>query len=133
MFSKQHIESFSGITYKDKKTLLLSIFILTVFSWLSQAALPWLFALSIHVNIPFSSVFSIMCISTIAVIFSILPAGAGTLDLSFIMLYTMIGVSKETAVSILIVYRFFSIILPFLFALFFIIYYRTSIKEFKYN
>ena len=132
LFTKRHFESFNNITYKDKKTLLLSIFILTVFSWLSQAALPWLFARSINVNIPFSSVFSIMCISTIAVVFSILPAGAGTLDLSFIMLYTMIGVSKETAVSILLVYRFFSIILPFLFAIFFIIYYRASIKEFKH-
>lgn len=133
MFKNQHIVYFNEITYKDKKSLILLIFILTVFSWLSQAALPWLFALSMNVNIPFSSVFSIMCISTIAVVFSILPAGAGTLDLSFIMLYTMIGVSKETAVSILLVYRFFSIILPFLFALFFIIYYGISIKEFKYS
>lgn len=131
MFSRQHFESFNNITYKDKKKLLLSIFILTALSWLSQAALPWLFAQSINVDIPFFSVFSIMCISTLAVVFSILPAGAGTLDLSFIMLYTMIGTSKETAVSILLVYRFFSIILPFLFALFFIIYYRASIKEFK--
>jgi uncharacterized membrane protein YbhN (UPF0104 family) len=131
MISRRHLEYFKDINYKDKKTLFLSIFIITVFAWLSQATLPWLFALSINVKIPFSSVFSIMCISTIAVVFSILPAGIGTLDLSFVMLYSMIGISKETAVSILLIYRFFAITLPFLFALFFINYYGTSIKEFK--
>lgn len=132
IISKHQPEYFKGISYKDKKSLLLLIFIITVFAWVSQAALPWLFALSINVNTSFPSVFSIVCISTVAVVFSIFPAGIGTLDLSFIVLYSMIGVSRDAAVSILVVYRLFSIMLPFLFALFFINYNGASLKDFKF-
>ncbi len=122
---------FKDIKIKNDKSLLSIILIFTIFIWIIEAGAPWFVALALGVSLPFYIVFGIVCVSTIALIFSVLPAGIGTLDLSFLFLLSMVEVPMETGVSILLIYRFFSIILPFISAIVVLNYYNLSLKDIK--
>jgi len=122
---------FREVKLNNNPILIASIVIETVLIWSLQAGLPWFVALSLGVSIPYLIVLGIVCISTIAMLFSILPAGLGTLDLSYLMLYGLVGVSPEAAVVILLVHRFFDIFLPFLFAVLLMSYNGLSINDMK--
>jgi uncharacterized membrane protein YbhN (UPF0104 family) len=122
---------FTDVTFDGGLLLGTAVFITTGLTWLFEAGLPWLLAQSMNVTISFPLVFGVVCISTMAVIISILPAGIGTMDLSFLVLFPLIGGETETALSILLIYRLFGILLPFLFSLIIVNYYGTSFSEIK--
>lgn len=122
---------FTDVTFEGSFLLRAAVFITTALTWLFEAGLPWLLARSMNVTVSFPLVFGVVCISTMAVIISILPAGIGTMDLSFLVLFPLIGGETETALSILLIYRFFGILLPFLFSLIMVNYYGTSFNEIK--
>ncbi len=120
---------FKDVKIKNDKSLLSVILVSTVFVWIFEAGMPWFVALSLGTSLPFYIFFGIVSVSTITLIFSVLPAGIGTLDLSFIFLLSLVNVPMETGVSILLIYRFFSISLPFLSAIFILNYYDLSLKD----
>jgi glycosyltransferase 2 family protein len=120
---------FKDIKIKNDKSLLSVILISTVFVWIFEAGAPWFVALSLGISLPFYIIFGIVSVSTMTLIFSVLPAGIGTLDLSFIFLLSLVNIPMETGVSILLIYRFFSIALPFLSAIFILNYYNLSLKD----
>ncbi len=120
---------FKDVKIKNDKPLLSVILVSTVFVWIFEAGAPWFVALSLGTSLPFYIMFGIVSVSTMTLIFSVLPAGIGTLDLSFIFLLSLVHVPMETGVSILLIYRFFSIALPFLSAIFILNYYNLSLKD----
>ena len=122
---------FKDIKIKNDRSLLSIILIFTIFVWIIEAGAPWFVALALGISLPFYIIFGIVCVSTIALIFSVLPAGIGTLDLSFLFLLSIAEVPMETGVSILLIYRFFSIILPFISAIVVLNYYNLSLKDIK--
>jgi uncharacterized membrane protein YbhN (UPF0104 family) len=127
----RYIEYFTEVDLKRSHQLAFGVFTLTSLTWIFEAGLPWMLAFSMGISITFPLVFGVICISTIAVVLSILPAGLGTMDLSFLVLFPIIGVATETALSILIIYRFFGIITPFLFSIILVNYKGTSFKEIR--
>jgi uncharacterized membrane protein YbhN (UPF0104 family) len=128
---EKYKKHFTDVKLKGNPLLALAILIATGFTWMLEAGLPWYLAHSMNVSIPYSLVFGVVCISTIAVVISILPAGLGTMDLSFLVLFPLLGVTAETALSILLIYRFFGVLIPFLFATLLVHYYGMSLKEIK--
>lgn len=131
MIPKKYIEYFTEVDLKASPQLVFGVFTLTALTWIFEAGLPWMLAFSMGVSVSFPLLFGVICISVIAVVFSIFPAGLGTMDLSFLVLLPIIGVSSETALSILLIYRFFGIITPFLFSIILLNYKGTSFKEIK--
>ena len=128
---ERYKEYFTDVKLKKNPLLGLVILITTGLTWSFEAGFPWLLARSMNVSVPYPQVFGAVCISVIAVVFSILPGGFGTMDLSFLILFPLIGVSAEKTVSILLIYRFFGILLPFLFSIVILNYYGMSFKEIK--
>jgi uncharacterized membrane protein YbhN (UPF0104 family) len=124
---------FTEVNIKKSPGMLSLIFSATAFAWFLEAGLPWMLGRSMNISVPFPLVFGIVCISTIAVVLSILPAGIGTLDISFLLLFSLIGISHETAASILLIYRFFGLVVPFGLALIFLNYYGLSFKAVKHE
>jgi uncharacterized membrane protein YbhN (UPF0104 family) len=76
-------------------------------------------------------VFGIFCISTIMVFFSVLPAGLGTVDASYLLLYPLVGVPIEVAASVLLIYRFFSISTPYVASAVVLNYYHLSPSDIR--
>lgn len=128
---KRYIEYFTPVSAGGGMHLSLLALIFTAATWLTEALFPWLLARSMGANVSFTLVFGVLCISTIAVVLSVLPAGLGTMDLSFLVLLPKIGVTAETALSILLIYRFFGIITPFIFSLVLLNLKKTSFKEIR--
>jgi uncharacterized membrane protein YbhN (UPF0104 family) len=128
---EKYKKHFTDVKLKGNPLLAFAILIATGFTWMLEAGLPWYLAHSMNLSIPYLLVFGVVCISTIAVVISILPAGLGTMDLSFLVLLPMLGVTAETALSILLIYRFFGVLIPFLFATLLVHYYGMSLKEIK--
>jgi uncharacterized membrane protein YbhN (UPF0104 family) len=123
---------FTDVKLRYSPFSFLSILLVTALTWSLQAGLPWFTALSLGVSVPYLTILGIVCIGVITILFSILPTGLGAMDLSYLFLYTKIGISIETAFSILVIHRLFDILVPFLFALFLINYHQLSIKEIKH-
>lgn len=120
-----------AVEIKNDKFLFFLICIATLFVWTLEAGFQWFVLLSFNTPLSFYIVFGIVCISTIAVFFSVMPAGIGTVDLSYLLLYPMAGVPLEVAASVLLIYRFFSILLPFLSAVLILNYYQLSVSDIK--
>jgi uncharacterized membrane protein YbhN (UPF0104 family) len=131
LIPERYIEYFTAVDLKGSPQLAFGVFALTAATWIFEAGLPWMLAFSMGVSVAFPLVFGVICISTIAVVLSILPAGLGTMDLSFLVLFPIIGVNSETALSILLIYRLFGIISPFLFSIILLNYKGTSFKEIR--
>jgi uncharacterized membrane protein YbhN (UPF0104 family) len=123
---------FTDVKLKYSPSSFTSILLVTMLTWSLQAGLPWFTALSLGVSVPYLTILGIVCIGVITILFSILPTGLGAMDLSYLFLYTKIGISIETAFSILVIHRLFDILVPILFALFLINYNQLSIKEIKH-
>lgn len=121
------------VQIKNDKFLFSLLCIGTLFGWMLEAGFQWFLLLSFNVHIPFYIVFGITCISTVAVFFSVLPAGIGTLDLSYLLLYSLVGTPMEVAASVLLIYRFFSILMLFLFTALILNYYKLSIGDIKHE
>ncbi len=127
----ERFRKFFDVKIKNDRARLILIFAAALVAWAFEAGFQFLVLLSFDVHIPFYIVFGIVCIGTIAVIFSFMPAGIGTVELSYLSLYPLAGVPMEVAASVLLIYRFFSVLLPFLFAVLILNYYKLSISEVK--
>lgn len=125
----ENCKRYFAVKIKDDKFQLSLIHMPTLFVWMLKAASQWFMRLSFNVYLPFYIVFGIVCIGAIAVIFSVMPAGIGTLDLSYLLLYLMAGVPMEAAASVLLIYRFFSILMPFLSTVLLLNYYQLSVTD----
>jgi uncharacterized membrane protein YbhN (UPF0104 family) len=133
LIPQKYKNGFRDLKLKNNPLLAFSILTTTAIAWIFEAGLPWMLAYSMGVSVPFPLVFGVVCISVIAVVFSILPAGMGTMDLSFLVLFPLLGVSTETALSILLIYRFFGITIPFLFSFVLVNYYGISFRDIKHK
>jgi uncharacterized membrane protein YbhN (UPF0104 family) len=131
LIPEKYKKYFTDVKSKNSPKLIFIVLFLTILTWSLEAGLPWFLGLSMGVSLSFLKVFGVICISTIAVIISIFPAGLGTVDLSFLLLFSLIGAPVETAVSILLIYRFFGIVLPFVFSLIIVNVLGLSLKEVK--
>lgn len=114
------------IERKSNRPLFILIGAATVFIWGSEAVFQWLLLRSFDVNLSIFLVFGIFCISTIMVFFSVLPAGIGTVDASYLILYPLVGVPIEVAASVLLIYRFLAISTPFVSAAVVLNYHHIS-------
>ena len=128
---KRYVGYFTPVTTGGGLFLSLLVLFFTAATWLVEALFPWLLARSLGAYVPFTLVFGVVCISTIAVALSVLPAGLGTMDLSFLVLFPQIGVTAETALSILLIYRFFGIVTPFIFSFVLLNLKKTSFKDIR--
>jgi uncharacterized membrane protein YbhN (UPF0104 family) len=122
---------FTEVKIKNNPTLILSIILATTAVWLLEATMPWILVRAMGAQVSYMLVFGIVCISTIAVILSILPAGIGTMDLSYLLLFPLIGINSEMALSLLLIYRFFGIAVPYIMSLLIMNYARLTFSEVK--
>jgi uncharacterized membrane protein YbhN (UPF0104 family) len=120
-----------AVEIKNDRFLFFLICLSTVFIWTLEAGFQWFVLLSFNTHLSLYVVFGIVCVSTIAVFFSALPAGLGSVDLSYLLLYSLVGVPMEVAASTLLIYRFFSIVLPFSSTALILNYYHLSIGDIK--
>jgi uncharacterized membrane protein YbhN (UPF0104 family) len=124
---------FRKVRFEADLRAVLIVLTFTTVMWFFEAGFPWLTTTSFDIRVPLLVVFGIMCLSTLSSIISILPFGLGVLDISFLYLYTRIGLPLESAVSLLIVVRFFSTLLPLFLAFILINWYGLSFKKLKYK
>jgi uncharacterized membrane protein YbhN (UPF0104 family) len=115
-----------AVERKSNRPLFILICGATFFIWGFEAVFQWLLLRSFGTHLSIFIVFGIFCISTIMVFFSVLPAGLGTVDLSYLVLYPLVGVPIEVAASVLLIYRFFSLTTPFVSAALVLNYYHLS-------
>ena len=125
---KKLLQELKNLELNNNSYIFALIAMLTILTWIVDAMLQWLFAWSIGIELNLFLVLGVLCLSNIVAIFSILPAGIGTMDLSVLFLYSLLGLSTEASASILIVERFFGLVSPFVFALIMI---RVTGLDFK--
>ena len=83
---------------------------LTAFAWLIYFLIMYLLALSIDINIPFLYLATCVSISAVITLIPISISGIGTRDATLIILFSYLGLSKESAIAfsvmILIMFAF---------------------------
>jgi uncharacterized membrane protein YbhN (UPF0104 family) len=67
---------------------------------------------SFHYSLNIFLIWCINAISLLAGIFSLMPFGLGAQDLAGLWLFTMVGVDKDSALSCILISRFFTTIIP---------------------
>jgi uncharacterized membrane protein YbhN (UPF0104 family) len=115
-----------AVERKSNSPLFIIIALSTFSIWGLEAAFQWLLLRSFDTSISIFVVFGIMSISTIMVFFSVLPAGIGTVDASYLLLYPLMGVPIEVAASVLLIYRFLATSTPFAASAVILNYYKLS-------
>ncbi len=115
-----------AVERKSNKPLFILISAATFFLWGFEAVFQWLLLRAFDTHLSIFIVFGIFCISTIMVFFTVLPAGIGTVDASYLLLYPLVGVPIEVAASVLLIYRFFSLTTPFVGSAVILNYYNLS-------
>lgn len=94
----------------------------TVAASLSTSLLEWAFAgitfwiIASHLldGVHFVAIFSIFTIAAIAGILSMAPGGIGAFDLIALLGLTQLGISTDKAMAVLVIYRMFYYIIPWL-------------------
>lgn len=115
-----------AVERKSNKPLFILISAATFSIWGFEAVFQWLLLRAFDTNLSIFLVFGIFCIGTIMVFFTVLPAGIGTVDASYLLLYPLVGVPIEVAASVLLIYRFFSLTTPFVASAVILNYYNLS-------
>jgi uncharacterized protein (TIRG00374 family) len=112
---------------------LLVFFILIIISWMFYFF--HMYVLAIILNIQISFLYVIVCISITSIIISlpISVSGLGTRDISLIFLFSLIGISKELAISYSLLYLFLNTIPALIGMLFWIKKPIKDINIFKIN
>ena len=82
---------------------------LTVFAWAIYFVMMYLFALSLDINIPFLYLATCVSISAVITLIPISISGIGTRDATLILLFSYVGLSKESAIA-------FSMMILFMYA-----------------
>lgn len=105
--------SFSDL-YNGIKTLNANQFVLatfmTFFAWIIYFVMMYLFALSLSINIPFLYLATCVSISAVITLIPISISGIGTRDATLIILFSYLGLSKESAIA-------FSMMILFMYAI----------------
>lgn len=99
----------NGIKTLNANQLILATFI-TFFGWVIYFLTMYLLALSIGINIPFLYLATCVSISAVITLIPISISGIGTRDATLIILFSYLGLSKESAIAfsmmILIMFAF---------------------------
>jgi len=98
----------NGIKTLNANQLALATFI-TFFAWVIYFIMMYLFALSLGINIPFLYLATCVSISAVITLIPISISGIGTRDATLIVLFSYLGLSKESAIA-------FSMMILFMYA-----------------
>ena len=99
---------YNGIKTLNTNQLTLATF-MTFFAWVIYFITMYLFALSIDINIPFLYLATCVSISAVITLIPISISGIGTRDATLIILFSYLGLSKESAIA-------FSMMILFMYA-----------------
>ena len=123
---KSHLLNLISDIKGIKPSKLLILFILTTASWMFYFF--QMYVLAIALNIPISFLYTIVCISitSLVLLLPISISGIGTRDVSLIFLFSIIGISKELAISYSLLYLFLNIVPAFIGMLF---WFKKPIKS----
>ena len=101
---------------KDKKETATRIRLLLVstLDWFLAASLFYFLTLYFHSPISFLEAISILSISTALGVVSMIPGGIGSFDLMVLLGFQYYGVSHETGLAILLLFRLFYYVIPLL-------------------
>ncbi len=99
------------VHFPQDRLMIIYVLIITIITWILESLITWNILYSLNINTNFVVIFAIICISTIASLLSILPAGAGSLDFSYVYLMTQSAVPKEAAIFALLWIRLVTIIM----------------------
>lgn len=91
---------------------LISAIVLSVLVSLLNAAIFSILLNSFHYSLNIFLIWCISAISLLAGIFSMIPFGLGTQDLAGLLLFMMVGIDKNSALSCILISRFFTTIIP---------------------
>ena len=100
---REHAKTGFSDLYKGIKTLTANQIVLatflTVFAWVIYFVMMYLFALSINIDIPFLYLATCVSISAVITLIPISISGIGTRDATLIILFSYLGLSKESAIA----------------------------------
>ena len=99
---------YDGIKALNTNQFIIATFI-TFFAWVIYFIMMYLFALSIDINIPFLYLATCVSISAVITLIPISISGIGTRDATLIVLFSYLGLSKESAIA-------FSMMILFMYA-----------------
>ena len=88
----------NGIKTLNTNQLTLATF-MTFFAWVIYFITMYLFALSIDINIPFLYLATCVSISAVITLIPISISGIGTRDATLVILFSYLGLSKESAIA----------------------------------
>ena len=99
---------YNGIKILNTNQFVLATFI-TFFAWGIYFVMMYLFALSLGINIPFLYLATCVSISAVITLIPISISGIGTRDATLIILFSYLGLSKESAIafSMMILFMYF--------------------------
>lgn len=120
------------LKFKGNLGTMVMIVIFTVLTWGLQAAVQWIFAMGMGIKISIFSITAILGISTVLGLLSFLPVGVGAMDFSILFLYSIIGVPAEAAISLLLVERVFGTLMPYLYALGLMYFYKIPLSRVRH-
>ena len=99
---------YNGIKTLNPSQLAVATF-MTFFAWVIYFVMMYLFALSIDIDIPFLYLATCVSISAVITLIPISISGIGTRDATLIILFSYLGLSKESAIA-------FSMLILFMYA-----------------
>jgi len=109
---RQGFDSFMETSYsvlREKKLISISGAI-SLASWAMMAFVFYLLALSLNLSVPLDFTFLVVPISTLVMLVPISISGIGTRDAATIWLLSFVGIAKESALALSLLYFFVSVI-----------------------
>ena len=100
------------------------------------AGLVAIYALSLlDSSTSFTQLFGVFIVATVVGVVSLVPGGAGTFDLLYLIGMTQLGIDQDVVLSSLIIYRFVYFVVPFLIGLFLaaIVFGDQVVKQIEYR
>lgn len=110
-FIERNLKEFHlGLNSIKPKALILA-FIYTIFNWGFTIFGAYLFALSLNINVNLFYVFIVHPISSLLSILPISVSGIGTRDLTYVLLFGLIGITQEMSIALsILILLFFNLI-----------------------
>ena len=88
------------VTSARKKPAFYFYVIITLFAWISALIIPYLFSLSLGLNVPMLYFLLFIPIVSFVEILPISILGIGSRDITLVLLFSMIGITKESMLII---------------------------------
>jgi uncharacterized protein (TIRG00374 family) len=102
-----------GVKTLNANQLTLAAFI-TFFAWVIYFVMMYLFALSLSINIPFLYLATCVSISAVITLIPISISGIGTRDATLVILFSYLGLSKESAIAFSMIILFMNFVAGFI-------------------